>query len=119
MVSGTGADNKWVVNSPDEYTFTLDLQNSTLDIQQGTLSVETFEKIKMYPNPVSNYLNIDMSYLDKTKVSVFDVQGRILLEKEINSNSNYIDLTNIKSKGMIFIEISTDKFSEVFKIIKI
>jgi hypothetical protein len=118
LASGSGSDNQWLVSNADDYNITINLQNATIDIQQAPLSVEIFTKIKMHPNPVSNYLSIDMSNLDEAKVSVFDINGRILLEKEINSNSNYIDLTNIKSRGLIFIKISNDKYSEVFKIIK-
>jgi hypothetical protein len=118
LAAGSGSDYKWVISNPGDYTFTLDLQNATLQIYQGTLSVDDFHKIKMYPNPVSQFIHLDLENIGEAKVVIFDVRGSKLFEKELNSRSNYLDLSNLNVQGLLFLQITSETYSETFKIIK-
>lgn len=124
LSSGSGADNKWVVSNSNTYTITLDLQNSTITIQQGTLSIDKnkLPEVRLYPNPVSSILNVDTSGLgvNVTGYSVFDLNGRQILNGNFSINKTHIDLKSIQSKGVIFIKLYRDLESPLtFKVIKL
>ncbi|TXD82664.1 SusF/SusE family outer membrane protein [Subsaximicrobium wynnwilliamsii] len=118
LAAGSGSDNKWVISNPDDYTFTLNLQNATLQIEQGTLSVDNFHKIEMYPNPVSQFINLDFKNIVEAKAVIFDAKGSKIYEKKLNSSSNYLDLSNLNVQGLLFLQITSETYSETFKIIK-
>lgn len=124
LSSGSGADNKWVIGNSNTYTITLDLQNSTITIQQGTLSIDKnkLPEVRVYPNPASSILNIDTSGLgvNVTGYSVFDLNGRQILNGDFSINKTYIDLKSIRSKGVLFIKLYGDLASPLtLKVIKL
>ncbi|OBX26033.1 putative secreted protein (Por secretion system target) [Gelidibacter algens] len=118
LAAGSGSDHKWVISNSDQYTFTLDLQKATLKIQQGTLSLDKFNSVKMYPNPVSKFINLDLKNIGEAKVVIFDTKGSKLYEKDLNVTSNYLDLSNLNVEGLLFLQITSETYSETFKIIK-
>lgn len=81
-------------------------------------SVKNNDNIYIYPNPAENTLKIKGSTNSPSNIRIFNLNGRILLEKE-----NY-DLTrslNIKdlTKGFYVLEIRNKEFQKSFKFIKI
>lgn len=63
----------------------------------------TFDKVKLYPNPVKEYLQIEVPEL--AIVSIFDLNGRGLIEQKIYpSDKNSIDMQGIQN-GMYLIRI--------------
>jgi hypothetical protein len=61
----------------------------------------------MYPNPVSDKLNIQLpTGTEKAEVSIFDYRGRLILSKTISSNNTAIDVQKI-SKGIYVIRVAT------------
>ena len=70
----------------------------------------------LFPNPVSNELNIDSK--DNIKeVTVFNLTGQQLFSKKGNSKTSKIDVSNLKS-GIYIVEVKTDKTSKTYKVIK-
>lgn len=64
-------------------------------VEEGKVSVELYNKgIKVYPNPVSNLLIIELANLDKSdfkelsKIRILDVLGQEVLNFYFNGNSN-------------------------------
>lgn len=84
-----------------------------------TFSVDTFKDIdiEVYPNPTSNKINIESTKrLDQ--IRVFDISGKMLLNKSINGQSSaVIDLSNLKS-GVYLLKLNSDKASITKRIIK-
>jgi hypothetical protein len=84
------------------------------------LSVEEFEanKVSIYPNPTNGRLNIKTKNNIKT-ILVYDLNGRLLINKELNeNNSNHeLDVSDLSS-GFYFLEIKTDTASQVVKFIR-
>lgn len=69
-------------------------------------------KIAVYPNPVSNILNIDSEEM-LMNVSIFDLTGKAVALK----GSSQIDVSGLKS-GIYFIRIETQKQTQIIKFVK-
>ncbi|WP_034061350.1 InlB B-repeat-containing protein [Lacinutrix jangbogonensis] len=89
--------------SANPLSLVMDADKSITAIFNTTLSVEGFETLKsefkIYPNPVSNILNIKMSQ-DFNKAEVFNIQGQKVLE----SNTKTINVSNLAA-GLYLIQI--------------
>ena len=89
------------------------LSVTTLGITKNTLL--SFE---MYPNPVSDKLNIQLpTGIEKAEVGVFDYTGRLILSKTISSNDTVIAVQKI-SKGIYMIRVATNTKIGVQRFIK-
>ena len=73
---------------------------------------------EMYPNPVSDKLNIQLpTGTEKAEVDVFDYTGRLILSKTISSNNTAIDVQKI-SKGIYVIRVATNSKIGVQRFLK-
>jgi hypothetical protein len=88
---------------------------STLGLDEVTLS----HNISIYPNPAKNSLNIiATSNLQLELATIYDVRGRQVISKELNSSNslNTIDVTQLQT-GVYFIKIDLDTISTTKKFI--
>ena len=74
--------------------------------------------VKIFPNPVSNMLNVKLTDSDKGIVRVRDLQGRLIEEKSYNSKDFEIS-TDTWDKGIYFLNISEKNRAVTKKVIKI
>jgi hypothetical protein len=83
---------------------------------QGTLSSDSFSLngVKMYPNPATNVLNIQSGTETLTKVSITDLNGRVV--KEVSNNLSQISLGNL-AKGIYMVTIESATAKKVEKLI--
>ena len=52
------------------------------------------DKVSVYPNPTADYITLQISSKEKPKeVSVYDLSGKLVMQKEINSDR--IDLSSL------------------------
>ena len=76
--------------------------------------------IKVYPNPVSADVHFEFALpvVTKVKVRLFDINGKLCLDKTINTNENIISLSKFKT-GMYILQVFESEI-EIFnsKIIK-
>ena len=92
---------------------TVTVTSSTAGISENKLL--SFE---MYPNPVSDELNIQLpSGSEKAEVSIFDYTGRLVSSKTISSNDTSIDVQSI-SKGIYIIRVASNTKIGVQRFIK-
>jgi len=72
-----------------------------IPLPSATLGTEDFDKneLVMYPNPVTNQLNFELSTieLDAMNVSIVDMQGRIISNMELNRTNNTMDVSGIST----------------------
>jgi hypothetical protein len=83
-----------------------------------TLSTDNFFKnnFSVYPNPVKDVLNIsNLNAAENTKISISDINGRIV--KEINSSLNSVSISELNA-GVYFLKINTLDGVGTTKIIK-
>lgn len=78
-----------------DYIFTV---NNTL----GTEEISLNSKIKVYPNPTSDFINIESS-LEIKNVAVYNMMGQLVL----NTVSNKVDISNL-SNGTFILEVTSN-----------
>ncbi len=105
-------------NNPDNF-----LGFGIPDLSQiisSTLSVEEVsqEKFTIFPNPVSNRLQIVFpKNIQEAQVSLFDILGKLILNKGISETSNSINLEDTKT-GIYIIKIQSQNQTNTYKLIK-
>ena len=92
-------------------------ENEKLFFTKATLSVDKYslsDLVKIYPNPVTDYLQIKSNNIEVKKVSIFDYLGKRVLMK--TNNFDVIHVSHL-SKGIYFVKIDTNHSSLAKKII--
>lgn len=76
------------------------------------------EKIKIYPNPVSNKLHIDnIPENEDWRIKIVNSLGQSVLENKLNSNNNHIDLSSENGLLIIMLIDSNGQLMKSEKII--
>ena len=68
---------------------------------------------QVYPNPVSDKLNIVMDFKKAETVMVYDMTGKKVMESQIGSNKNYINVSHLP-KGVYVLMIKGTNFTHKF-----
>jgi len=104
----------WGMNTPA--FFALDAMGC--DLVLGTNNQELLTQINVFPNPASDYINIDVfrndNYFDYKLV---DMSGKVLIKGQL-SQQKTIYLNGIKA-GIYFVEVSNGNRKAVKKIVKL
>jgi len=88
-----------------------------LIINAGIESNTSSENVYVFPNPNSGVVNIFLGNLKNVSVSVFDVSGKKVYQKD-NINLSYFKFNLDVHDGLYFLEISNEFVKQRFKIIK-
>ena len=51
--------------------------------------------IKLYPNPSTNYIEIDIKNTERNNVKVYNVIGQLIIEKKRCFSTESIDISNL------------------------
>ncbi|MCF6308284.1 MAG: T9SS type A sorting domain-containing protein [Flavobacteriaceae bacterium] len=103
------------VNELDSETmsFSLPLED---EVQLSNPTFNLKSKIKAYPNPVKNILQItNNSNSAINSIQVYDVLGKLILQE--NNPTSKLDVSSLKS-GLFFVQITTDKGVVTKKVVK-
>ncbi|PXY46460.1 family 16 glycosylhydrolase [Flavobacterium hydrophilum] len=85
--------------------------------EEETLKTTDFA---MYPNPASNYIQLSMpEKLDHKMVTIYDNSGKLILQTQLDNNSNesFIDVSRL-AKGIYILNFKSDQKSWTKKLIK-
>ncbi|QRM90479.1 T9SS type A sorting domain-containing protein [Lacinutrix sp. WUR7] len=84
-----------------------------------TLSTAIHNDIKfgIYPNPVTNYLNIETDISVEASVVIFDLNGRIVMDLNGFKAEENIDVTKLPT-GVYFLKLYTETINNTIKFIK-
>ena len=77
---------------------------------------EITNNIQIYPSPSTNFINIKNTNYTKSKISIFNLNGELLITKCFINNTK-LDIKNLK-KGIYLIKVQTDKEIITKKMIK-
>ena len=138
-VTGTEFLNTYLITAGTTYTFSMVAKNAsgTLANSNGTRSVvaiscagrkdavnfSTSNEVVVYPNPSSDFINLQISNVAAKQVSVniFDINGRLVKKVEINPSQDSVeqrvDISTF-SNGTYFINGIIDNREFVKKFIK-
>ncbi|MCZ4693573.1 T9SS C-terminal target domain-containing protein [Ancylomarina euxinus] len=72
---------------------------------------------QIYPNPVETEMVIKFASIEERTIRIFDLQGRLKLEKETTSTAERLNLSKFKS-GMYLMKVQSVSGSFTYKIIK-
>ncbi|TMM30539.1 T9SS type A sorting domain-containing protein [Polaribacter aestuariivivens] len=93
----------------------------TITVVDKSLSVDNFsleEDLQLFPNPtIQDWLTISTKKNMLEKIIIFDTNGRVVLQKEVNTNSLKLDLQYFSS-GFYFVKVQTPKQQIVKRILK-
>lgn len=107
-------------NNPDYY-LGFGIPNLQLALSTALSSedwVENILELKVFPNPVSNILNITVpSNENMVQAYLFNILGERVFETDLNKNKNQIDLSFLNT-GLYLLKIQSQSFSKSFKILK-
>lgn len=94
--------------------------NRGITMQGLTLSQEDFNitNFNISPNPAtSNFIISLPNFIENATLSVFDVLGKQVFNKTLNSISSRIDVSKWNS-GIYLVKVSTDKVTHIKRLIK-
>jgi hypothetical protein len=107
----------WAIGSSTTYAYHSIRGATALSVSLGIYE-NNLLSFEMYPNPVSDLLNIQLpTGTEKAEVSVFDYTGRLVSSKTISSNDTAIDVQKI-SKGIYMIRVAANNKIGVQRFIK-
>jgi subtilisin-like proprotein convertase family protein len=116
------ADGEWTLKIKDPYNGDGGTVNSfSLDICYITnsLGIETnsLSNTSVYPNPTKDILNIDIPQaIGTSKLKLYDVQGRFVMETTTNSTHEVMNIGNLQS-GVYLLSIENENNKTVKKVI--
>ncbi|MBL7886221.1 MAG: T9SS type A sorting domain-containing protein [Flavobacterium sp.] len=115
----TLVENSTISNNASIYfDYNFPIVTNTATSIFASLETNEFENtsVVVYPNPTNDIININCNDMIKN-ISLYDIQGRLLLSKIIDSQSAILELTN-KNSGIYFIKVITVNGMKVEKILK-
>lgn len=105
IISDSDIPNFEVIRAPINVDVTLGIKENEL------------QEFKLYPNPTNNVLYIKRPTNSEATINIYDINGRLILNQNINKTLNEINLSKFQS-GMYVLEYKTDNTKIVKQIIK-
>ena len=101
----------------------IDPHRFSVKVDNINLNVDEFNKndIVVYPNPVLNTLNINLSnaLVNNATINIFDLNGRLVTQKKYNDIQNKVSINvNSLNQGVYIIEIQDGETSYKSKFVK-
>jgi len=88
--------------------------STTLGISETTINLE----LSVYPNPTTDFLTLKVEKTDGLTYQLYDLQGKIIESKAVNSPSSNISL-EAQPTSIYFLKVTKNKqIVKTFKIIK-
>jgi hypothetical protein len=121
-----GTQVSWTIGEPVIATVSNSNNTVTQGFQQSKLTVTAINEIqfsdveiKVYPNPTSDYVTVHFSkILENPGYLLFDLSGKLLVQKNIESTDMNIDM-NRYSGGSYILKLRNNRQPlQSFKIIK-
>lgn len=91
-------------------------QDISINILKEMSLNETQHIVSFYPNPASNTIRIFQTNTTFSMLQIFDVSGKLLVEKKLTENEEILDVSTF-SNGVYFFNFSVNEVSEMQKII--
>jgi hypothetical protein len=111
-----------VIDSSNEgyYNITIDLANNRiLFLKSSETGVESnfIQNIKVYPNPITGTLNIDIDDTSNAMVGIYSLTGVVLFESSLKNRHNTVSIKKQIKQGEYLVKVTTATTSQTFKVI--
>lgn len=80
-------------------------------------SMSESNKISVYPNPVTDFLTIEIENTENTVYGLYDVAGKLIQSQPCESNETKISMDNLPAATYLLV-VSDNKQTKTFQIIK-
>lgn len=101
----------------DEHDLTQGFQQSVRDITTGYNRVDDIS-INIYPNPTSDFINVEFTELQELNYQLFDLNGVLMSQGQISQIESIISLNKYNSAIFILKLFENDLGSRTFQIVK-
>ncbi len=101
-------------NLQNELLYTVN-KGSSCNVEVVGVENYTKNNISVFPNPTGDIIIVKGTFIHSIELT--DLQGQIVLIKEVNNNYLSMDIGN-ELKGIYFLKLFYDKGQSVYKIIK-
>ncbi len=94
--------------------------STTVNITVGTLSINSFEvsnNLRIYPNPASSNVTVELKNLNNASLEVIDITGKEVMKQNLNLTSNLVNIEKLPS-GMYFFKVNCNQGSATSKVVK-
>jgi hypothetical protein len=81
------------------------------------IEIEVENNIKVYPNPVQDFLNIELSSNENVMISIFNLNGQLLREMTTNESITKVNFSDLEA-GIYIVRITSSMTQSVQKIVK-
>jgi len=106
-------------NLPEDFTFRMFVNSNEISkVAEAQTGIKSLAEagISLYPNPVRDIIRLN-NLTEGALIRISDISGRIVIQKEVNSDSDRIDVS-LLSSGIYSIAIVQNKATAVSKFIK-
>jgi endoglucanase len=93
---------------PDIINAIIDTTNVKIPTNSAGIDLIKAGMLKIYPNPVKNLINLELSDLRANYCKLLDMYGQVIRNLIVDQGINTYDLSSLKP-GLYFIQISTAK----------
>lgn len=93
--------------------------SNEVTVTDETLSVSTvlINEVKVFPNPTTDNVKISLSKVQDFEISVYDLNGRLLLNSKNRGDAFLLDLTSYQN-GIYIIKTKIDQKEAINRVIK-
>ncbi|WP_028282916.1 LamG-like jellyroll fold domain-containing protein [Olleya marilimosa] len=100
-------------------TASCNVVSNEVNVTDETLSVSTvlINEVKVFPNPTTDNVKISLSKVQDFEISVYDLNGRLLLNSKNRSDAFLLDLTSYQN-GIYIIKTKIDQKEAINRVIK-
>ncbi|MDD4991081.1 MAG: T9SS type A sorting domain-containing protein [Paludibacter sp.] len=88
----------------------------TASVKTGLAAPTTKNTISVYPNPTRGNVNFTSSDAEITSIEIINIQGQVIMRKEMNSTTVQLNLDKLSS-GVYYTKVSTAKGTKVDKLV--
>jgi len=83
----------------------------------SSIGDNTSESVRVYPNPFTDAINIEVENPGKTKVMVMDIIGKVVYQIDFSDKTYPINASNLKT-GIYIVKITNNNKTTVLRVVK-
>jgi hypothetical protein len=109
------------INSGSYGTVTEGVQQpAEIFVITGIIKTDIMLKVSVFPNPAKLFviLKVDDEKIEKFRYQLYDIDGKLLIAKNVTESETSIDISMLKSSVYFLKIINSNREEKTFKIIK-